>query len=93
MQCFVRISRMGKPTPGIPLEKFKEEAPHLVERLYRLDYIKQNAMRSKLLLLPSGLNTQEVVDLVKEHCKDMYANFSWIEPAITKIGEKENDAN
>lgn len=81
---------MGKPTPGTPSELIKEQAPHLVERLYRLDYIKQNAQRNKLILLPSGLNTQQVVDLAKSHCKEIYATFLWIEPAITQIGEKED---
>lgn len=80
---------MGTPqrsSPGLPVSEIPISTG-LMERLYKLDYIKSNSARSKLLLMPLGLNKDQVVEYAKRHCREKFCTFIWVEPAITTVEE------
>lgn len=53
--------------------------------LYTLSYVRFNAMRQSLLLMPVGATINQVVDIAKDHCKKKGCTFNHIEPAITNL--------
>lgn len=62
-----------------------KEGDEIVERLYQLSYIKNNAVRTTLLLFSEATTIDIYVEKAKEFCKSKKVNFSWLEKAINQI--------
>lgn len=78
-----------KPIPGVPVALTAEQTtPGIIDRLYTLSYIKHNAVKTKLLLLPSETGINEAVELSKEYCRSRGYSFSWLEKSIEVLERK-----
>lgn len=59
------------------------------ERLWTLSYMRNNSIKTTLLLFEPDLPINEVVERAKEYCKTKSVNFTWIEKSIVDLSLRE----
>lgn len=74
----------GKPNP---VTTESGAAPGLLpyEGLYTLSYLRNNALKTRILSFTHNENIEEIVSKAKLYCKQNNLNFSWIEQTIISI--------
>lgn len=83
------VSSNQKSVPGMPVVITSErDILGTLNRLYRLDYIKHNAIHSVILMLPGDINIDSAVTIAKRYCRVKAWTFSWLERAITELKEE-----
>lgn len=72
--------------PGSPVEvPSVQSLPGLLNNLYTLSYIRNNTIKTTLLLFSQNVNIGEAVEAAREYCKKQRVSFSWLEKAIVDM--------
>lgn len=74
----------GKPNP---VTTESGVAPGFIpyEGLYTLSYLRNNALKTRILHFSKAEGLEEIVSKAKLYCKQNNLNFSWIEQTIISI--------
>lgn len=73
--------------PGKPLLETLELTglENILQRLYTLSYIRNNAIKTTMLLFPLDWSIDQIVKQAKEYCAGRNVTFSWIELSIIEV--------
>lgn len=69
----------------LPLTYFEGSVAKFKERLYTLSYMRNNSIKTTLLLFEPELSINIVVERAKNYCKERSVNFTWIEKSIVDL--------
>lgn len=79
-----KLKMITGPEPTVVMGR--EAIPaSILDRLWTLSYIRNNAIKTTVLLAPTNVTTGDAVEAAKRYCKKRGVIFSWMEPTITEI--------
>jgi hypothetical protein len=81
------VRSMEHKAPGLPPALKTEGIPGILSRLWTLSYIRNNNIKTTVLLMPLDVNVDKAVELAKGYCKTRSVNFSWLEKTIVDLTE------